>query len=101
LVAFARHYQLQHRFAVMPDGSEVAKRYGVTGIPQVVVIDRQGKIIGRAVGSRAWASKETFALIEALLTEQESSSELGDIKHYPIGSIHLGKVIQFPSPEEQ
>ena len=44
MVEFAAHHELSHRFGVMPAGSQFSKGYGVTGIPQAVVIDREGKI---------------------------------------------------------
>ncbi len=50
LQAFLRHHDLKHAVAVT-SGSELSARYLVSGIPQVVVIDRQGKIRMIRVGS--------------------------------------------------
>ena len=47
---------------------EVARLYGVTGTPTVVLIGRQGELIGRAVGSRAWTAEKGRGLFEALLS---------------------------------
>jgi peroxiredoxin len=51
------------------DGA-VAQLYGVTGTPTVVLIDRQGQLIGRAVGSREWLREKGRGLFEALLAPQ-------------------------------
>jgi peroxiredoxin len=51
------------------DGA-VAQVYGVTGTPTVVLIGRQGELIGRAVGSREWTGEKGRGLFEALLSPQ-------------------------------
>jgi cytochrome c biogenesis protein CcmG/thiol:disulfide interchange protein DsbE len=51
------------------DGA-VARLYGVTGTPTVVLIGRQGELIGRAVGSREWTGEQGRGLFEALLSPQ-------------------------------
>ena len=51
------------------DGA-VTRLYGVTGTPTVVLIGRQGELIGRAVGSRAWTGEKGRGLFEALLSPQ-------------------------------
>jgi alkyl hydroperoxide reductase subunit AhpC len=52
-----------------PDG-EVTRRYHVIATPTVLLIDRQGRQLGRVVGPRDWASPEGNALLGALLTMQ-------------------------------
>ena len=51
------------------DGA-VARLYGVIGTPTVVLIGRQGELIGRAVGSREWTGEKSRGLFEALLSPQ-------------------------------
>jgi peroxiredoxin len=51
------------------DGA-VTRLYGVTGTPTVVLIGRQGELIGRAVGSREWTGEKGRELFEALLSPQ-------------------------------
>ena len=51
------------------DGA-VARLYGVTGTPTVVLIGRQGELRGRAVGSREWMGEKGRGLFEALLAPQ-------------------------------
>jgi peroxiredoxin len=43
--------------------------YHVTSLPTTFLIDRDGRIIGKCVGPRDWASEEAFALVESLLGE--------------------------------
>jgi thiol-disulfide isomerase/thioredoxin/tetratricopeptide (TPR) repeat protein len=51
LVKFAQHYKLEHRFMITPEDSMLQASYGVSGIPQAVLIDREGKIRLIRVGS--------------------------------------------------
>src|SRR5262249_23761838 len=51
-------------------GGAVAQLYGVTGTPTVVLIGRQGELLGRAVGSREWTREKGRGLFEALLSSQ-------------------------------
>ncbi len=48
-------------------GEVAGKRYGVWGPPTLVFVDRQGRLLGRAVGARSWDSPAGRAFIEALL----------------------------------
>lgn len=49
------------------DGT-VTAAYRVTGTPTVVLIGRDGKLVGRAVGTRPWTSDAGRALFNALLS---------------------------------
>lgn len=48
-------------------GDTAGRVYGVWGPPTVYLIDRQGRLVGRAAGPRAWDSPAARALIDALL----------------------------------
>lgn len=63
LVKFAAHHKLKHPFAVMPEESDFSESYGVQGIPQVVLIDRAGKVRMIRVGS---GSRNAHDLEEAI-----------------------------------
>lgn len=67
LVEFAKHHELKHRFAIMPEMSDFAEKYGVQGIPQVVVIDRQGKIRLIRVGAGPENAEAIETMLERLL----------------------------------
>ena len=48
-------------------GDVTGRVYGVWGPPTVYLIDREGRLVGRAAGPRAWESPAARALIESLL----------------------------------
>ncbi len=48
------------------DGS-VTAAYRITGTPGVVLVGRDGKLVGRAIGTRGWTSDAGRALFNALL----------------------------------
>ena len=48
-------------------GDVTGKLYGVWGPPTVYLVDRQGRLVGRATGPRPWDSPAGRRLIEALL----------------------------------
>jgi hypothetical protein len=50
-----------------PSGDTTGRVYGVWGPPTVYLLDRQGRLVGRAAGPRDWESPAARALIEALL----------------------------------
>ena len=57
-------------FPVLLDtDGKVAQRYKVMATPDHFLINRQGELIGRAVGGRDWASVETRNLIRFLVEE--------------------------------
>jgi peroxiredoxin len=46
-----------------PDNS-MAKLYGITGVPETFVLDKEGILRERIVGPREWGDAETVALME-------------------------------------
>jgi thiol-disulfide isomerase/thioredoxin len=63
---FAREKKVTSRVLLDLDGS-VTVAYRVTGTPTVVLVGRDGRLVGRAVGPRPWTSEAGRALLEALL----------------------------------
>jgi thiol-disulfide isomerase/thioredoxin len=51
MVKFAEHHKLKHVFAVQKKESKISEFYGVTGIPQAVLLDKEGKVKLIRVGS--------------------------------------------------
>ena len=51
---------------------KMSDAYAVTATPTVYLIDRQGRIIGRAVGRRDWAGEAGRRLIAALVPPRTS-----------------------------
>ena len=55
--------------AVALDPSGVASRdWAITATPSAFLVDRDGRVVARAVGTRPWTDAEGRAVIEALLT---------------------------------
>jgi cytochrome c biogenesis protein CcmG/thiol:disulfide interchange protein DsbE len=55
---------------LLDSNGAVARLYGVTGVPMVVLVGRQGEMIGRAFGTRQWMGEKGRGLFEALLSPQ-------------------------------
>jgi thiol-disulfide isomerase/thioredoxin len=66
LAAFAASNELKHRFAIQSDDS-MAEYYGVTGIPHVVLLDREGKVALMRIGSGDQNAKDIEDKIKELL----------------------------------
>ena len=72
---FAAHHKLSHRFMVVPKESKFQSNYGVTGIPQAVVIDQQGKIRLIRVGSGEANAHDIGNLLAELLDKESAVGE--------------------------
>jgi len=68
LTKFVQFHKLGHRIGVQTD-SKLYDFYGVSGIPEVVVIDRQGKVRLIRVGSGEPNAKDIEAMLEKLVGE--------------------------------
>jgi thiol-disulfide isomerase/thioredoxin len=67
MLKFAEHYELQHRFMITPKDATFQKEYGVSGIPQAVLIDREGKIRLIRIGSSDANAEEIDAMLAELI----------------------------------
>jgi peroxiredoxin len=70
--AFKEKFKLNFPILLDSDGS-VGVEYGAFSIPTTYLIDREGYVIGGALGARDWASKEAFELFDHLLTTKPGS----------------------------
>jgi peroxiredoxin len=43
--------------------------FEINKLPATIIIDKNGKMIGRAIGSRNWSSPEVFSLIDQMLND--------------------------------
>jgi hypothetical protein len=48
-------------------GDVTGRIYGVWGPPTIYLVDRQGRLIGRAVGPRDWSTPAARSFVQALL----------------------------------
>lgn len=53
--------------------TRVMKKLGAIGLPVTILIDRQGKEIGRLLGPAHWTADEALKLIEAAIAEKPAS----------------------------
>ena len=51
-------------------GDVTGRGYGVFGPPTMYVVDRRGRLVGRAVGPRDWESAEARRFVESLLDDR-------------------------------
>ena len=51
------------------NGDVTGRLYGVWGPPTVYLVDRQGRLVGRAAGPRKWDSPAARRLVEDLLAD--------------------------------
>ncbi len=63
---FLEEYGISFPILLDRDG-RIADRYGVRGLPTTFIIDRRGKILGRAVGARDWFNKNSIKLIKYIV----------------------------------
>jgi thiol-disulfide isomerase/thioredoxin len=48
-------------------GGEAGKIYGITGVPESFVIDKNGILVKKVIGPLSWDSPETIAFLEGLM----------------------------------
>ena len=66
ITAFANGLRLS--FPILQDETkDVSAAFGVRGLPTTVILDREGRLVGRAIGPRRWDSPEVIALFKDLL----------------------------------
>ncbi len=67
-------YKKEYNFSspiLFENDSRVANSYGVWSTPQTFFINREGKIVGRALKEMDWTKKSMRDLIEYLLKEKK------------------------------
>ena len=68
----ARLEELGAETPVLFDETEdVSRAFMVRGLPTTVLIDQDGRAVGRAVGPRAWDSEESVALVRHVIEEMK------------------------------
>ncbi len=50
------------------------RAWGAIGLPTTILIDREGREVGRLVGEAAWDSPDALALIDALIREKTKTA---------------------------
>jgi peroxiredoxin len=65
--AWATERKLTMPVVLDPPG-EISRAYNVTSTPMVYIIGRDGKLVGKALGTKPWMDEKGRALLEALLS---------------------------------
>jgi len=76
---FFKEFKLTFTALLDADG-EVGIMFGINQIPTTYILDKQGRIIGKALGPRDWDSRESTALFEHLTGRQTAASIAGPLK---------------------
>jgi thiol-disulfide isomerase/thioredoxin len=71
---FFKEYKLSFT-ALLDTAGEVGAMFGLYQIPTTYILDKEGRIIGKAVGPREWDSKKSISLFEYLIDRYAASSE--------------------------
>lgn len=75
---------------VVEDGDRMSKAFGVRGCPATVLIDRKGRMVGRAGGGDGdWSSDAARALAKSLLGIPTRSAPAPGRSKQPRKSLHL------------
>ncbi len=67
-------YKKDHQFSspvLLEEDAAVSNAYGVSSRPQTFFINREGKIVGRALKEMDWGSKNMRELIDYLVKEKK------------------------------
>ena len=73
VLRFRKEYKLS--FTTLLDSSgDVGAAFGIHGIPTTFILDKNGIIIGKVMGPRAWDSRDSFALFEYLVDSSVAGS---------------------------
>jgi peroxiredoxin len=63
----------RYHFPVLLDpAGKTLDLFEINKIPATLIIDKNGKMIGRAIGPRNWSSPEVFSLIDQMLHDRPS-----------------------------
>jgi peroxiredoxin len=63
---FLKKYPITFKILLDTKG-EIAQQFGIRAVPTTYILDKNGGIIGKALGSRRWNSKESITLFEHLM----------------------------------
>jgi peroxiredoxin len=74
---FLKKYPLT--FSILLDSKgKIGQQFGIRAVPTTFILDKNGGIIGKALGSRQWDSKESMALFEHLINRVERNTTINE-----------------------
>jgi peroxiredoxin len=68
VAAWVRDKRISMDVLLDPPG-KATRAWGITATPATFLVDRDGRLVARGLGTRPWTGPEGRALIEALLTQ--------------------------------
>jgi thiol-disulfide isomerase/thioredoxin len=60
---------------VAPAAGQLLDTFGIFGLPATLLIDRQGREIGRLVGPAEWDAPDTIAFLKDVIAKQKESTQ--------------------------
>ncbi len=66
----ARRFIQRHRYhfpVLLDPAGETLDLFEIHRIPATIIVDKKGRVIGKAIGPRDWSSPEVFSLIDQML----------------------------------
>jgi hypothetical protein len=91
--AFAKAFEVSFPLA-LDEEDRVQRLFGIRGYPTKVLIDRKGRMVGRILGERDWASEAARGLVRALLEGRQPPVEEA---RRPAGILPSRKMVQLAS----
>jgi peroxiredoxin len=74
---FLKKYPLT--FTILLDSKgKIGSRFVIRAVPTTFILDKNGGIIGKALGSRPWDSKNSIALFEHLINKVEGHTKINE-----------------------
>ena len=71
--AFADEFKLTFPILLDSDGKS-GRLFGIRSIPSTFIIDRDGGIIGKVIGSREWDGRASMALVRHLINRKTDAT---------------------------
>jgi len=71
---FMKKHKLSFPALMDPKGT-IKTMYGVTGVPESYIVDKQGILIGKVIGARDWSSPEIFRFFRKLIDRPMHSTD--------------------------
>ena len=68
-----KRYIEEYKFTfltLLDSNGDVGLLFGIRSIPTTLILDKQGMVIGAAIGARDWGSKKSIALFEHLINQE-------------------------------
>ena len=77
----------------------MAKAFGVPGCPSTVVIDRNGRMVGRANGEADWSGAPARRFVKAVLGERKEAASAGASRRRATKAVHLISAVSPGDPK--